>query len=408
MKINGSEVYGIIYKITNKINGKVYIGQTRQKNGFKDRYGNNGIKSVYNYHISRRNYGQCINDHLIKSIEKYGFENWEIDEVFDIAYTQEELDDKEKYWIEYYKSNTREYGYNFTNGGEKPVFSEDSKIHNGTMIYSLKDGKTFKSYAEASKYYYINTEYLRNKTLKRVRNVTVKNISNFLTNDLVFKKIDKPLKINERLCKCCGKIVKLNNWDKEYCRKCYKIIIDNNIYIEPDLDYKNMNKIKTEYLQNEENIKNIINLYNDNNSINKIKSIIKKDLDKNIIISCSDIEKLLLDNGVELKEDISKSDDLSKILEYMKEIEKSNECYIEKRLKEDITLTLKDISKELNKPKKDIKRSYEKVLARIEGRTKICERCGEEFVIKNDNIKICEFCIRAIEIRERFPEIFEK
>ena len=99
ININGSEVYGIIYKITNKVNGKVYIGQTRQKNGFKDRYGNNGIKSVYNYHISRRNYGQCINDHLIKSIEKYGFENWEIDEVFDIAYTQEELDEKEKYWI---------------------------------------------------------------------------------------------------------------------------------------------------------------------------------------------------------------------------------------------------------------------------------------------------------------------
>ena len=122
----------------------------------------------------------------------------------------------------------------------------------------------------------------------------------------------------------------------------------------------------------------------------------------------SDIEKLLLDNGVELKEDISKSDDLNKILEYMKETEKSNERYIEKRLKEDITLTLKDISNELNKPKKYIKRSYEKVLARIEGRTKICERCGEEFIIKNDNIKICESCIRAIEIKERFPEIFEK
>ena len=34
----GLEVYGIIYKIENTINHKVYIGQTTCKMGFRDRY----------------------------------------------------------------------------------------------------------------------------------------------------------------------------------------------------------------------------------------------------------------------------------------------------------------------------------------------------------------------------------
>lgn len=36
MKIGNLNVYGVIYKITNKINDKVYIGQTID--GFKVRY----------------------------------------------------------------------------------------------------------------------------------------------------------------------------------------------------------------------------------------------------------------------------------------------------------------------------------------------------------------------------------
>ena len=51
MKIGNLEVYGIIYKIENLVNGKVYIGQTIQ--GFDKRYSENGINSVekvYNHH----------------------------------------------------------------------------------------------------------------------------------------------------------------------------------------------------------------------------------------------------------------------------------------------------------------------------------------------------------------------
>ena len=103
MKIGNLEVYGIIYKITNKVNDKVYIGQTTMV--FHQRYkGGNWQRYTHNQYLKN-------------SVNKYGIENFETNKCFDIAYSKEELDEKEIYWIGYYNSNIRLYGYNSKDGG---------------------------------------------------------------------------------------------------------------------------------------------------------------------------------------------------------------------------------------------------------------------------------------------------
>lgn len=83
----------IIYKTTNLINNKIYIG--------KD---------------SRNKINYLGSGKILKlSIEKYGRENF-IKETIEICHTQKELCEREKYWIEWYKN--KEYKlYNIAEGG---------------------------------------------------------------------------------------------------------------------------------------------------------------------------------------------------------------------------------------------------------------------------------------------------
>lgn len=116
--IDGKEYYGIIYKIENTINNKVYIGQTASKRGFKGRYEcrGNGIERVYNYHKNRKTNNKEYNVYLLNSIEKYGFNAFTVDEVLDTANSLDELNEKEKYYIE--KFDSFHNGYNRTLGGD--------------------------------------------------------------------------------------------------------------------------------------------------------------------------------------------------------------------------------------------------------------------------------------------------
>lgn len=125
IKIN-KKIYGTIYKITNTINNKVYIGQTITS--FKRRYnkgGNSNIEKIYNTHKYNKEHNFSYNKHLLYSIEKYGFDAFEVDIEFDIAYSKEELDFREDYWIIYYNSINN--GYNHRRGGSNGSLCEETK-----------------------------------------------------------------------------------------------------------------------------------------------------------------------------------------------------------------------------------------------------------------------------------------
>lgn len=96
---------GIIYKITCKVNGKVYIGQTT---GTLEHRFEGHIKSAFSENNKLKIKFQ-------RAIRKYGKDNFMIEEI-DKASSREELNEKEKYWIAKYDSINS--GYNTALGGE--------------------------------------------------------------------------------------------------------------------------------------------------------------------------------------------------------------------------------------------------------------------------------------------------
>lgn len=89
----------IIYKITNKTTGKIYIGQTIRT-----------LEQRWKRHISDA-LNNILDTHFARAIRTYGPDDFEIEQI-DTAETQEELTLKEHNWIVYY--NSIENGYNET------------------------------------------------------------------------------------------------------------------------------------------------------------------------------------------------------------------------------------------------------------------------------------------------------
>lgn len=91
-------MYGYIYKTTNLFNGKIYVGQHKATK-FNDNYYGSGIR-------------------ITNLINKFGKSSFSC-ELLEECSSEEELNEKEIYWIDKLNSTNRDIGYNLMSGGYK-------------------------------------------------------------------------------------------------------------------------------------------------------------------------------------------------------------------------------------------------------------------------------------------------
>lgn len=130
-----------IYKITNKINGKCYIGQS------------NDINRRWQQELSPN---AKLNPHLARAFEKYGTYNFEF-EIIEECH-RELLNEREQFWINLYNSADKNFGYNKTLGGDGNlgrhfIMSEEQKekIRKANTGHKLTEEQLIKI-REISKY----------------------------------------------------------------------------------------------------------------------------------------------------------------------------------------------------------------------------------------------------------------
>lgn len=97
-----------IYKITNLINFKIYIGQS--------------VNIYQRWHAHK--YADCKDSIIHRAIKKYGIQNFQFEIIEEC--NKQKLNQRERYWIQYYDSYNS--GYNLTPGGDGHLDQRYEKI----------------------------------------------------------------------------------------------------------------------------------------------------------------------------------------------------------------------------------------------------------------------------------------
>ena len=131
----------IVYKITNSINKKVYIGKTSRS-----------LEWRLCEHIKKAK--KRRNTHLYDAMNHYGYENFII-ESLEQDISAKDINIREKHWIKVYDSCNRIKGYNMTEGGEGGdtwSLNTHKKETSKKLSFSIKNSSAHKEAMHSSEY----------------------------------------------------------------------------------------------------------------------------------------------------------------------------------------------------------------------------------------------------------------
>lgn len=113
---------GSIYLITDKANGKQYVGQTARD-----------VETRFLEHCSERR----GHSKLHEAIQEKGWQNFEWRVIEQVPL--DKLDERERYWIK--ELNTRENGYNIAVGGKDTIFTEWPRVQvaENDLVFDSKE-----------------------------------------------------------------------------------------------------------------------------------------------------------------------------------------------------------------------------------------------------------------------------
>lgn len=162
-----------IYKITNNINGKLYIGKTGQT-----------IQARFKEHINSSQKPYVNHRPLYDAMNKYGIDKFQIEEI-DCCKNDKEASEREIYWISYY--DTYRNGYNATLGGDGAAYLE---LNEEELIEKYMELKSMRAVARE---YDVSEKTVRNIINKHnIRKFTQKEQYNIeLTNEEILKKYEE-------------------------------------------------------------------------------------------------------------------------------------------------------------------------------------------------------------------------
>mgnify|MGYP003295796585 CR=1 FL=1 len=200
--------YGYIYKIVNKINGKVYIGQSTN------------IKERWKDHKNRLRKREHVNTYLQHAWDKYGEENFEF-EVIDEADTKEELGIKEQYWIKEFGGCESDANYNLTEGGVRCRRSKESNLKTSISLkqYNKEHPENVEHHKEAMIQYYEDNPEARESVSKRMEEYWAEHPERHVEHSNFMKQyyVDHPEELEKKSEMMSGENNPMNN--PEYRRK---------------------------------------------------------------------------------------------------------------------------------------------------------------------------------------------